>query len=181
MLKSLTILGCLASMLCVGASAHAQALPTATARGSLQAGAGFTYAKPDYGQISIKGVSAFADFDIAEHLGVEADIHYIALVTPTDLAENSYLIGPRFLLPHGRYTLYGKALVGIGDLVIQEQQDNMGQQAGGFFAYALGGGIDIRATDRITVRAIDVETQHWSYQTGLTPLVVTIGAAYRFR
>ncbi|MGD0798032.1 MAG: outer membrane beta-barrel protein [Acidobacteriaceae bacterium] len=171
----------LALVLSVATSARAQALPTATAKGAFQVGAGFTYAKPDYGQGAIKGASGFADFDFGLHFGVEADIHYIAFVTPNDLAENTYLAGPRFILPFGRFKLYGKALVGDGDLVIQEQQDNAGRLSGNFFAYAFGGGLDIQATQHIVVRAIDLESQHWSYQSGLTPTVITVGAAYRFR
>jgi hypothetical protein len=31
------------------------------------------------------------------------------------------------------------------------------------------------------VRAIDAEYQHWSLGNGLTPIVFTVGAAYRFR
>jgi hypothetical protein len=103
------------------------------------------------------------------------------LVTPTDLAEDSILIGPRFILPVGRLNIYAKALFGTGDLVIQEAQDNVGRQAGYYFAYGFGGGLDVRATNHIVIRAIDIESQHWNYQTGLTPFVITVGAAYRFR
>jgi opacity protein-like surface antigen len=180
-LKTLTIIGCFACVLSVATSARAQALPTATARGNLQVGAGYTYAKPDYGQLSIKGGSIFADFDFAEHVGVEADIHYVAFVTPNDLAENTYLFGPRIILPYGRFKIYGKAMVGDGDLVIQEEADNRGRLAGNSFAYSLGAGVDIRATQHIVVRAFDIETQHWNYLTGLTPTVITVGVAYRFR
>jgi opacity protein-like surface antigen len=169
-------------MLLAAPLGHAQGLPTAEAKASLWIGGGVTYGDPDYGQKPIKGGSGFADFDLGPHLGVEAAIHYIALVTPLDLAENSYLIGPRFLLRRGRFTLYGKALAGSGDLVVQELQDNAGHADGLFFAYAIGGGVDIRVADRITVRAFDVESQRWpSYGNGLSPTVVTIGAAYHIR
>ncbi len=181
MLKNLMTIGAFASLLCFTSIGHGQALPTATAKGSFQAGAGYTYANPDYGQKSIQGASAFADFDFGLHFGVEADVHYVALITPLDLAENTYLIGPRFILPHGRYALYAKVLAGYGDLVIQEQQDNIGRPDGWYFAYAVGGGLDIRATNRITIRAIDVEAQKWpNYGNGLGPTVVTVGAAYHF-
>jgi hypothetical protein len=181
MLKTFMTMGALAGVLTVSAIAKGQALPTATAAGNLQIGGGYTYAKPDYGDVSIKGATAFADFDFSPHAGIEANFHYIALVTPSDLAEDSIMVGPRFILPRGRLNIYAKAVFGTGDLVIQEAQDNAGRQAGYYFAYGFGGGLDIRATEHIEIRAIDVESQHWSYQTGLTPLVVTIGAAYRFR
>jgi opacity protein-like surface antigen len=181
MLKTLMTIGALAGVLSASSMARGQALPTATAAGNLQVGVGYTYAKPDYGTESIKGASAFLDFDFRPHIGIEATYHYIALVTPTDLGEDSFLAGPRFILPYGRFSVYAKALAGVGDLVIQEQQDNVGRQSGSFFAYAIGGGVDIRATSHLIIRAIDVESQHWNYQTGLTPFVLTVGAAYRFR
>src|ERR1700723_4296838 len=97
MLKTLMTIGSLAGVLSLTSMGHAQAIPTAIARGNLQVGAGIAYAEPDYGQKSIKGISAFADFDLTTHIGVEADIHYVALVTPTDLAENTFVIGPRYV------------------------------------------------------------------------------------
>ncbi len=169
MLKTLVKIGSLAGVLALAPMGHSQAMPTATANGGLQVGAGYTYALTDYGIKNIQGVTGFADFDFRRHLGVEADAHYIALVTPSDLAENTYLAGPRFILPHGRFNLYAKGLVGIGDLVIQEQADNHGRLGGTYFAYALGGGLDYRATHHWVIRIADFEYQHWSYATGLTP------------
>jgi opacity protein-like surface antigen len=72
-------------------------------------------------------------------------------------------------------------MVGIGTIVIQEVQDNPEGGAGNYFSYAIGGGLDIRVTKHITVRAIDLEYQHWNYGNGLTPIAFTVGAAYRFR
>ena len=182
MLKKLMTLGSLACVLSFSSIGHAQALPTATGRGGLQAGGGYSVASSDYGQGKIQGFSGFADFDFTNHLGVEADIHYIAIITPNDLAENTYLIGPRYVFRRNRYNIYGKGLLGIGDMVIQEVQDNQGTVAGTSFAYALGGGVDFMATKHIVVRAIDFEYQHWNYGAhGLTPMVFTVGAAYRFR
>jgi Outer membrane protein beta-barrel domain len=182
MLKNLIMIGTLVAVLSLSTMGRAQALPTATARGVLQAGVGYTIANPDYGQQNIKGVSGWVDFDFGTHVGVEAMVNYIAFITPTDIAQNSYLIGPRFLLPHGRFTLYGKALAGYGDLVIQEQQDNIGHPGGFYFEYAIGGGLDIRATNRITIRAIDIEAQKWPhYGNGLSPIAYTAGASYHFR
>jgi hypothetical protein len=171
-------LACLLSLSSIG---RAQALPTATGRGGVQVGGGYTIATPDYGQFKIQGISGFADLDLGLHWGVEGDIHYIALITPADIAENSYLIGPRFIYPVKRYKFYAKALLGVGDLVVQEVQDNIGHPAGTQFAYALGGGLDIQASKHIVVRPVDVEYQHWSYQNGLTPFVYTAGVAWKFR
>jgi len=180
-LKNLITLGSVAFLLSLPSLGNAQALPTATGKGALQVGGGYTLAMPDFGQKNIQGISGFADFDLGLHWGAEADIHYVSLVTPTDVAENSYLVGPRFIYPRGRFKLYGKGLFGAGHLVIQETQDNPGFSTGLNFAYALGGGLDIAVKKHIVVRAIDFEYQHWNDLTGRTPTGFTIGVAYRFR
>jgi opacity protein-like surface antigen len=181
MLKTLITIGSLAGVLSLASIGHTQAMPTAVAKGALQVGGGFSYAKPDYAQTNIQGFSGFVDYNLSLHLGVEADIHHITLVTPSDVGENSYLFGPRFTYPRGRFSLYGKALFGVGTIVIQEVADNPEGGAGNYFAYGLGGGLDVLATRHIVVRAIDFEYQHWSYGSGLTPIAITVGAAYRFR
>jgi Outer membrane protein beta-barrel domain len=182
MLKILLAVGPLACVLSLTSLGRAQALPTALAKGNLQVGGGLGYAFPDYGQKNIKGISAFVDLDLFMHFGVEGDIHYIALVTPTDLAENTFEIGPRYVYRKGRFAPYAKFLIGRGDLVIQETQDNPGKYSGNYFMGSIGGGLDIQATRHIVIRAIDLEYQRWpNLGNGLSPTVITIGAAYRFR
>jgi opacity protein-like surface antigen len=180
MLKNLMTIGSLAGVLAFAPIAHSQALPTAVAHGALQIGGGWTFAEPDYGEKSIQGATVFGDFDFRPHIGAEAEYHYISMITPTDLGENSFLIGPRFVLPRSRFSLYAKVLFGIGDIAIQETQDNPQGGAGTYFAYGAGAGIDYRLSKHIVARG-DFEYQHWNYLTGLTPAVFTVGAAYRFR
>jgi len=175
MLKNLTRwmgISALLAMLALPSVMCAQALPTATSMASLQVGAGYADAAPDYTKSSIHGISAFVDYDFRQHIGVELAIHDVTLDTPSGVGESSYLIGPRFLLPRGPFTLYGKVSAGMGSLSGQAVQKSS------YSAYAFGGGLDYRVTRHIVVRAFDYEAQHWS--TGLTPTVITIGAAYRF-
>lgn len=182
MLKTFVKLGSLTCLLSFTAVVHSQALPTAVGHGSLQAGVGWSVASPDYALNHIQGVTGYGDFDFTPHIGIEADIHYIALETPTDIAENTYEIGPRFVYRKGRLMPYVKAMAGLGSLVIQEWQDNPGRYSGNYFMYSLGGGLDIRATHHINIRAIDFEAQRWpSLGNGLTPWAATVGVAYRFR
>ena len=136
--------------------------------------------EPDYGQKAILGITAFGDFDFRPHFGIEAEYHYISLITPTDLGEESVLAGPRFVLPRNRYNLYAKVVAGIGDINIQEEQDNPQGGAGKYLAYGIGCGIDYKVSRHIVARA-DYEYQHWTYLTGLTPSGVTLAVAYRFR
>jgi opacity protein-like surface antigen len=180
MLKNFRTIGALAFLLSLNCLGRAQSLPTASALGYLQVGVGYTYVKPDYGTQSIAGISGFGDFDIRQHVGVEATFHYASLTTPTNLGENTYLIGPRLVLPRERVSFYAKALFGIGVLNNQAPQFNPGV-GGNYFAYTAGGGVDVLVRNHVVVRAIDLEYQHWDYLTGLTPLAVSVGAAYRFR
>lgn len=181
MLKDLMIAGSLASLLFVASStAKAQALPTALAKGEFQVGGGYSIASSDYGQRKIQGFSGFADYDILVHWGVEGDVHSLTIWTPDDIAENSYLAGPRFIYRKRNFKLYVKGLVGAGSLIIQNPQRHPYEVGGTNLAYSLGGGIDIVVKPYLTVRAFDGEYQHFNFQNGLTPIVFTFGAAYRF-
>src|SRR5580700_804315 len=99
MLKNFLTVAPLVGLLLFASIGHSQAMPTAVSHGALQAGVGWSYAEPDYGQKAIQGVTVFGDFDFTPHLGAEAEFHYISLETPTDLGENSVLVGPRLVLP----------------------------------------------------------------------------------
>jgi len=160
--------------------AYSQASATATRLGTFQAGLGVTAASPDYGQLYIKGYTAYADFNFSDHIGVEAVTHQVSVVTPTDIGEDTYLIGPRYFRTYGRFSPYAKLLVGLGRFNLQF--DYAPHTSTSYLAYALGGGVDIRATEHINIRAVDFEAQRWPGFTtnGLTPYVTTVGAAYNF-
>jgi opacity protein-like surface antigen len=177
MLKNLT-LGSLAFVLSLAQFAHAQAAPTATAKTNIQVGAGFTYARTDYGQKGDKGITGFADYDIGLHWGIEGDIHYASISTPNGVSENSYLIGPRYIYRYHRFKLYGKGLIGAGHLEIPLAPNISRSETD--FVFAGGGGLEYLAPRHITIRAVDFEYQHWDYSDGLTPAVLTFGVAYRF-
>ena len=181
MLKNLITIATLAGILSVGSLAHAQAMPTAVSKGLFQVGGAYTTVMPDYGHKNVSGFTGFADFDFRPHIGVEAEYHYASIITPEDLGENSFFVGPRFVYPRGRFSIYGKALIGIGTIVIQEVQDNPEGGAGTYVAYGVGGGLDVRIGKHLVVRPIDAEYQHWNFGNGLTPIAITVGAAYRFR
>ena len=160
--------------------AFSQAVPTASRAGIAQLGAGWTVVKPDYGQKNVQGVSIYGTFDFLRHIGVEGSIHLASMVTPTDIGEDSYLLGPRYVFRYGRFNPYGKAMFGLARFKYKFQDVTNAYTYG---VYAFGGGLDYAATKRINVRAIDFEYQKWpSFPTnGLTPLVFTFGAAYSFR
>ena len=193
MRKTLISIAWLAALLALPSIGRTQALPTATGMGKTQVGAAFSYATPDfwiqpkigdpkYQSQSIAGVTGYGDYDFTRHLGVEGDFHCLCLITSLDRAELTYFLGPRLMLPYGRFVLYGKALAGIRDLYIQEQQDNVGLQSGSNIGYSIGGGLDIFYNRKIVIRAFDYESQSWpGYATnGISPSIFTFGLAYRF-
>jgi hypothetical protein len=193
MRKTLISIAWLAALLALPSIGRTQALPTATGMGKTQVGAAFSYATPDfwiqpkigdpkYQSQSIAGVTGYGDYDFTRHLGVEGDFHCLCLITSLDRAELTYFLGPRLMLPYGRFVLYGKALAGIRDLYIQEQQDNVGLQSGSNIGYSIGGGLDIFYNRKIVIRAVDYESQSWpGYGTpSISPSVFTFGVAYRF-
>ena len=160
--------------------AHAQATPTASRPGGLQVGGGFTIVAPDYTKTHNKGFTLYATYDVTRHIGVEADLHYVSVITPGDVGEDTYLIGPRYVFHHKRFNPYAKALFGLGR--INYQFDFRPHSSETTFAYALGGGLDYKLTRSINIRAIDFEYQQWPGfdSHGLTPWAITIGAAYNF-
>ena len=180
-MKRHILIGCFACVLSLTHRSHAQAVPTASRTATIQIGVAGTVISPDYTQHYIKGISIYGNYDIHEHLGVEGDIH-ISAITPGDISENSYLLGPRYKWHHKRFEPYVKTLFGIG---------RFGFQSGSFpnpatftyFEFAPGFGVDVRATQHINIRAFDVEFQKWPgfEPNGLSPIAYTFGAAYTLR
>jgi hypothetical protein len=160
--------------------ALAQAIPTASRAGTLQIGIAGTYVNPDYGEHYTAGPTLYGTLDFTQHIGVEGDIHMASILTPGDIGEDSYLFGPRYVFHHKRFSPYIKGLAGIG--VINFQFDNIPHSSAKYIIYAVGGGLDIKATRHINVRAIDFEYQQWptfSPHT-LSPYAITVGVAYSF-
>lgn len=161
---------------------NAQASPTATRAAFIQVGAGLSAFQPDYNPGTIKGYSIYGTFDFTSHLGIEGDIHIVNVITPGDIAENSYLVGPRFVMARGRFHPYAKALAGIGVFTFQPVYVTESSSSSSHKMYSLGGGLDFRVKRHWNVRAIDFEYQRWPGfgANGITPLGITVGAAYVF-
>lgn len=181
-MKPHILIGCFAYALGLTTWAHAQAVPTASRTSSIQIGAGVTYARPDYSS-PIKGITVYGSYDFSKYLGVEGDIHLVNLITPADIGETTYLLGPRFRYRYRRFTPYAKALFGLGQFQYQYPSNWGKASTSTYGVYSFGGGVDLRATRHLNIRAFDFEYQKWpGFQpNGLSPLVMTIGAAYSFR
>ena len=168
---------------------HAQALPTATSAGVLQAGGEFNYASSDYVPQKIKGGGAYVGFDFKYHYGIEAEFHQINDPDPTtNIYERTYEIGPRYVLRFGRIEPYAKIMYGRGVFNYPEvpsltpggpPQGNAANLS--YNLVAAGVGVDYRLLRSVNVR-VEYEAQRWlSFPpNGLTPQILGIGAAYRF-
>jgi hypothetical protein len=181
-LKLHTLIGCFACVLGLTTWSNAQAVPTASRSTSLQVGGGVTYARPDYGPKGIGGLSVYGDYDFTRHLGVEGDIHFLNIITPTDISEDTYLVGPRYRFHYHRFTPYAKALFGVGRFGYQTPSQYITAASYTFGVLSFGGGVDLRATQHFNVRAFDFEYQDWPgfKNKGLSPIVMTVGVAYSF-
>lgn len=172
--------GLLTAMLVTAHWLHAQAVPTATRSGGIsQIGAGWSIVSPDYAPSRIQGFSIYGTFDFSKHWGIEGDVHRTSMKTPSNIGEDSYLLGPRYVFHHGRIHPYAKALVGFGRFHYQYLNPVATYT---YKIYSLGGGVDFQARSHLNIRAVDLEYQKWpGFPTsGITPIALTFGAAYAF-
>ena len=181
--RSLVVLALAALFFAATSKLQGQALPTASRTGILQAGFGVSNAQSDEFSPRISGITGYVTFDIRQHLGVEADIHMLSIITPNDFAERSYMLGVRYVLHHGHLDPYIRVSGGIGQTLIQQPSTAYAPGTPGtYMAIAGAAGLDIRLSHHINVRAIDFEYQTWPNfpPNGLSPTIITCGAAYRF-
>lgn len=161
---------------------YGQALPTAVSQATLQAGGGVSLAKPDYTDKSIKGFTVFGNLDFHMGLGLDLEYHDVNILTPNDLGETSLMGGLRYGHHFHKLYPYGKLVAGIATIHFQ-QGYFAANSSSTYGAYGFGGGLEYRMTDHLILRAIDVEYQKWHNfpPSGLSPVVATVGVAYRFR
>src|ERR1019366_4375678 len=122
---------------------HAQATSTASRAGDLQVGVGYTTAKPDYAQQSFQGFTAYADFDLRSHLGLEAEVHKVSSTTGDQSYQRTYELGGRYFRTYGLLVPYVKAMVGRGDFNYP-----FGQTELGYNLFAAGGGAGFKLGPR---------------------------------
>lgn len=154
----------------------------------LYVGGTFSDFDPDYGYQRLYGVGAFVDYNLSPRLGAEAEVRFHRFHQLNTIHEDNYLIGPKINYRHKRFVFYGKGLLGLGEFNFPYNAAH-----GGYFAVALGGGVDYRLTRRIYVRA-EYEYQIWpgfvgppdplpvppqNRPNGLTPNGFSIGGSYR--
>jgi hypothetical protein len=179
MRKTIYIL--LGILLLTGAlQASAQVVESATGRRlELKAGGMASAAQPDYAggptaensPYHLIGVGAYVDFRLKRWVQLEGEGRMMTFNKYQNVSENNYLVGLREPIhTFHRLTPYGKVLVGFS--------------SGSFLTgrastYAFGGGVDYQLSNRFTLRACDIEMQHWSVNPTIKPYVGSIGLSYK--
>jgi hypothetical protein len=163
-----------------------QARPTADRAGDLQVGGGISNANTDYVPNRVSGPAVYFDFDFYRHFGVEGEFHFLK-DSDTNIYEKTYEIGGRYSRVYrNRYQPYVKILYGRGVFNFANHGVTTANLAYNMFAGGVG--LDYRLLPYLNVRA-DFEYQSWlgfkdpffpNSSGGLTPSIITIGAAYRF-
>ncbi len=159
---------------------HAQASPTATRRGDLQIGVGYTNANTDYLPYRVGGGTAYFTYDFKPHFGVEGDFRFIN-DSPTKYYEKSYEIGGRYYRTYkNKWVPYGRVMYGRG--VFNFATNGVTTANLAYNLAAVGAGLDYKVLPYLNVRG-DFHYQRWFGfpQNGLTPSMLTIGVAYHFR
>jgi hypothetical protein len=176
MKRSIALLSILIAAL--AASSRAQVLPSAFARQfTVTAGGTGAFFDPDYGPDKLIGLGAFVDVKLTRWAQFEGEARWLRFHQYENIYEDNYLAGPRIPIRRiWKGTAYGKAMIGYG---IMNFQDNYAH--GRFTDAAFGGGLDIRMTRRISIRAIDAEYQLWPkwVQGSLKPYGFSAGVSYR--
>ncbi len=158
---------------------HAQAKYTASRAGDLQIGLNYSSANADYEYVTnrIKGIGAYADFDIRAHLGFEFTLHQ--LDDPNSAVyQRTYEFGVRAPLHLKFCEPFARASVGRGVLNFPKNDANLA-----YNMLAAAGGVDFPVHPRVNVRA-EFEYEDWLSTPGtglhINPSAVTLGVAYHF-
>ena len=137
------------------------------------AGTGVAAQAPNY----LYGFGAYVDLRVRHWIQFEAEGRWMRFNEYENISEDNYLIGPKVPIHETRrYKPYAKALFGYSKMNFQYNY------AYGHFAdLALGGGVDIPLTRKITLRAINFEYQLWpNWLNGtLKPYGGDVGVSYR--
>jgi len=175
-------------LLCAALTSRAQVTPSAY-RGQLTltvGGMGSVF-QPDYAgggtpqasDYPLFGFGVYADLKATRWIGIEAEARWLRQNSFVNITQDNYLIGPKIPIHEFKRfnaTPYGKALVGLGRMNFEYNQ-----AYGRFTDVALGGGVDLQLTKKISVRPFDFEYQLWpNWINGtLKPYGASAGIAYR--
>ena len=136
-------------------------------------GSGYTI---QYGQRKMAGISAFVDADTKRRFGIEAEGRWLEYFQTANVHVETYSIGGRYHFHAGRFEPYAKGLIGFGDFNFPYNL-----ATGRFLVVTGGGGLDIRLSRRIYIRAADFEYQSWPQFTFGAMTTLNASAGLRVR
>jgi hypothetical protein len=123
------------------------------------------------------GAGAYVDVRLKRWLQIEAEGRWQRFNQYQGIYQDNYLIGPRLPIFRVRKaTVYGKALGGFSKMQFDSSGDN-----GQYTSFAFGGGMDVKLTRRLSLRAVDVEYQYWPWwnSSSLSPYGASVGIGYK--
>jgi hypothetical protein len=187
-------------LLAAGAVAvRAQVVPAATARQlSVTAGGMVSIFQPDFAGMwtctgtgtcneyyplaqsssqPLFGLGAYVDVKLNRWAQIEAEGRWLRFNQYAGIHQDNYLIGPRVPVYHfWRSEVYAKTLVGFSKMNFDPYGDH-----GTFTDIAFGGGMDVKLTKRLSLRAVDFENQYWPAwgNSTLSPYGASMGLGYR--
>jgi opacity protein-like surface antigen len=124
------------------------------------------FAGYSYGRVNVSGLpgfnmnggSASVSFNPTSSLGLVADFggYHVGNIGGVSVDANvySYLFGPKLAYRSGRWTPFVHALFGGAHATANAFEESASENA---FAMALGGGLDVNATNHIGIRLIQAE------------------------
>jgi hypothetical protein len=127
------------------------------------------------------GVGAYVDVKLKRWVQIEAEGRWQRFNQYAGIYQDNYLIGPRLpVYSFWKATVYGKVLGGASKM-------NFGTfygvpaGHGTFTDIAFGGGMDVKLTKRLSLRAVDVEYQYWPSwsNASLSPYGASVGIGYK--
>ena len=123
------------------------------------------------------GAGAYVDVKFTRWVQLEAEGRWLRFNQYGGSSQDNYLIGPRIPVFHfWRSSVYAKALGGYAKMNFDSLSDN-----GSFTDLAFGGGMDVKLTKRLSLRAVDFEYQYyprWS-NSSLSPYGASVGIGYK--
>ncbi len=133
--------------------------------------------RSSYGQQNVAGFTLYSDVNLSTRLGMEGEARFLRFHTQEQTHSSTYLIGPRIVIPRGRFRFYGKFLVGAGDFTFP-----FNYAQGSYLVIAPGAGLDMRILQgRASIRLLDFEYQDWHDFTfgSMHPYGLSSGVSFR--
>jgi hypothetical protein len=122
---------------------------------AVSAGAAASGFQVQYGQQKLLGFSGVVDIDTRRRFGLEGEGRWLMFHNPNQIQSKTYMGGVRYHYAFGKYQVYGKGLVGVGQFTFPYKYAQ-----GNYLVIAPGAGVDYRWTRRISFR-VNVEYQFW--------------------